>query len=35
MTDYNRQAPAVALGEFLHGLATLVAVGFLRQDHSR
>ena len=29
--QYNRQAPAVALGEFLHGLSTLLAAGLL--DH--
>ncbi|HVQ31453.1 MAG TPA: tryptophan 7-halogenase, partial [Vicinamibacteria bacterium] len=28
---YNRQAPAVALGDFLHGLATLLASGLLHE----
>ena len=32
---YNRQAPAVALGEFLHGLATLLAAGLLRHETTR
>lgn len=31
---YNRQAPAVALGTFLHGLATLVASRFLCHEGS-
>ena len=32
---YNRQAPAVALGEFLHGLAILLAAGLVRHETTR